>query len=498
MHHELSALRTAAGLADAGKLTRDDLSDVSLDVLFGRHMAGIAGASASIAARYRLHHQIPAVKIIHRELIIDRADDPAQTPFHDARPGAGVPKGRVEVRNGATGQGSNSVQVRQYNERVILTLLRRLGEASKADLARHAKLTNNTAGQIVRDLEEQHLVRTGGKRSGARGQPATILHLNPEGAYSVGFKLGRRSMDALLVDFAGRVIERRRLERAFPMPEEAVAFASESVAGLRRLISGSASKRLAGLGVAMPYNLGSWQRELDIPLAAYRRWNEFDLGGALAEATGLEVFVENDGTAAAVAELFQGQDRSLDDFLYVFVGAALGGGVVLGGDYRRGVNANAGDIGLMPTSPSRLGSAPHADGKPEIALTRASVNALIRHLRANGEAVEGREQLEGLLERGHPALDEWLDDAADALVLPLLSAARVLDVAAVVIDGTLPRTILDQLIERITVALAAASPESREPPRILRGTVGRDAPAMGAAILPLHLNFSSSRDILLA
>ena len=48
------------------------------------------------------------------------------------------------------------------------------------------------------------------------------------------------------------------------MPEEAVAFASESVAGLRRLI-GPANARLAGLGVAMPYNLGSWQRELDIP-----------------------------------------------------------------------------------------------------------------------------------------------------------------------------------------------------------------------------------------
>jgi hypothetical protein len=32
----------------------------------------------------------------------------------------------------------------------------------------------------------------------------------------------------------------------------------------------------------------------------------------------------------------------------------------------------------------------------------------------------------------------------------------------------------------------------------VRGTVGRDAPAIGAAILPLHLNFSSSRDVLLA
>ena len=401
------------------------------------------------------------------------------------------------MRNGATGQGSNSVQVRQYNERVILTLLRRLGEASKADLARHARLTNNTAGQIVRDLEEQRLVRIGGKRVGGRGQPATILRLNPEGAYSVGFKLGRRSLDALLVDFGGRVIERRRLERAFPMPEEAVAFASESVAGLQRLI-GSAGARLAGLGVAMPYNLGSWQRELDIPLAAYRRWNEFDLGAALTDATGLEVFCENDGTAAAVAELFQGQDRSLDDFLYMFVGAALGGGVVLDGDYRRGANANAGDLGLMPTGPSRLPTAPRPDGRPEIALTRASVNALIRHLRASGQPVESREELDAILEAGHPAVAEWVDDAADALVVPILASVRVLDVPVVVVDGTLPRAVLDQLIDRLEQGLAAASPESREPPRLMRGTVGRDAPAIGAAILPLHLNFSSSRDVLLA
>ena len=199
-----------------------------------------------------------------------------------------------------------------------------------------------------------------------------------------------------------------------------------------------------------------------------------------------------------MAELFQGQDRSLDDFLYIFVGAALGGGVVLGGDYRRGVNANAGDIGLMPTGPSRLGTAPRPDSRPEIALTRASVNALIRHLRESGQPVENREELDALLEQGHPAVAEWLDDAADALVQPVLSAVRVLDVAAVVVDGTLPRPVLDQLIAKLERDLALASPESREPPRLMRGTVGRDAPAIGAAILPLHLNFSSSRDVLLA
>jgi predicted NBD/HSP70 family sugar kinase len=401
------------------------------------------------------------------------------------------------VRSGATGQGSNSAQVRQFNERVILTLLRRLGEASKADLARHAQLTSNTAGQIVRQLEEQRLVRSEGKRTGLRGQPATLLRLDPEGAYSIGVKIGRRSLDALLVDFGGRVLERRRLERPFPLPDEAVAFVRESVEILRGVLGGATEHRLAGLGVATPYNLGSWQRELDIPNSAYQRWNDVDVKAELEAATGLDVFVENDGTAAAVAELFQGHGRALENFLYVFIGTATGGGVILGGDYHRGVSANAGDIGLMPTLPSRLPTAPRPSGPYEILLTRASLNALIRHLRGSGIRMEERRDLEPLLESRHPAVGEWLEDAADALVLPLLSAVRVLDVPAVVIDGDLPRPILDELIARLEAELAAASPESRSPPRLLRGSIGREAPAVGAAILPLHLNFSPSRDILI-
>ena len=119
-------------------------------------------------------------------------------------------------------------------------------------------------------------------------------------------------------------------------------------------------------------------------------------------------------------------------------------------------------------------------------------------MRGSGETVDSQEKLETLVEAGHPAVGEWLEDAAAALVLPVLSAVRVLDVQAVVLDGTLPRLALDQLIAHLAVALAKASPESREPPQLVRGTVGRDAPAIGAAILPLHLNFSSSRDVLSA
>ena len=401
------------------------------------------------------------------------------------------------MQDAAIGKGSNSVNLRQFNERVILTALRRLGSASKADLARYANLTSNTAGVIVRDLEAQRLVRTEGKRIGQRGQPATLLSLNADGAYSVGVKVGRRSLETILVDFSGQVLDQRRHEIAFPLPEAALALLLADVAEVRRALPASGSGRLAGLGVATPYHMGSWRRELDIPSEAYRAWNEFDIARALAADTGLEVFAENDGTAAAVAELFQGHGRQLDDFVYVFIGTAVGGGIILGGHYHRGTSGNAGDLGLMPVPPSQLASAPAPRGRYDILLTRASVNSLIRHLRASGMAIERRTDLDAAVASPGEQVAAWLDDCAEALVPPLLSATCVLDVRTIVLDGDLPKAVIEDLIARLTAALAAATPEARDVPEVRMGTIGRRAAAIGAAILPLHLNFSPNREILL-
>lgn len=395
------------------------------------------------------------------------------------------------------GQGGNSAVVRQFNERVILTALRRLGEASKAELARQASLTQNTAGQIVRELERQRLVRTVGKRAGGRGQPATLLRLNADGAYAIGVQLGRRAVDALLIDFGGRVLEARRVERTFPPPEEALALALAEIEALRRAIPSAGRGRLAGVGLAIPYNLGSWRRELDIPGETYAAWNDFDIAGRLREATGLPVFVENDGTAVAVAELFQGHGRELDDFVCAYVGAATGGGVVLGGEYRRGAAGNAGDLGLMPTPVSRLPSAPRPPRASDILLTRASVNSLVRHLRsAAGVEVADRAGLDAAIVAHPGPVAEWLEDCAEALVGPVLGIGCILDVQAVVIDGDLPRDLVRRLVARLEELLDAAAPEARRPPPLRVGTAGRDAAAMGAAILPLHLSYGPSQHIL--
>ena len=400
------------------------------------------------------------------------------------------------MNTGASGQGSNSVVVRQFNERVVLAALRRLGTASKADLARHVNLTQNAAGQIVRGLEAQKLICETGKRVGLRGQPATLLQLDPRGAYSIGVKLGRRTLDSLLVDFSGSVIKARRHEQAFPPPELALRIVREDIAALRRAIPAEGRGRLAGVGLAMPYQLGKWGRSLEIPASVCAAWDGVDAAAELRGGMDTPVLHENDGNAVAVAELFGGHGRELDDFAVVYIGTAIGGGLVLGGQFRRGATGSAGDFGLMPVGPSRLASAPAPASGHEILLTRASISSLIRHLRHAGLSVESERALRAASAARPDLVAEWIEDCADALVTPLFSIAATLDLQAIVIDGSLQRPVIAALVSRLRERLDATAPEGLAPPVLRVGSIGPHAAAMGAAILPLHSSFGPDQDLL--
>jgi predicted NBD/HSP70 family sugar kinase len=382
---------------------------------------------------------------------------------------------------------------------VILAALRRLGQASKADIARHASLTNNAAGVIVRELERAGLIHERGKkRDGGRGQPATMLSLAPEGAYGIGVRIDRRSIETVLVDFSGQPINRRLHRMDLPEPTYAIDLIARDIDALIADLSPQARSRLVGVGIAAPYNLGSWLEKLDMPAARFREWDDFDVASALRMETGLDVVAENDGTAAAVAELFYGHGRKVDNFLYLFIGPAIGGGVVLGGQYVRGATGNAGDVAMMPVQPSRLVSAPvPANSRAsDILISRASINALVRHLRYHGAEISGLADLTRATSSMAEAVSEWVEDCVDALISPLLSAVAILDVPVVVIDSDLDRPVLDEIIGWLQWRLNESMPEARTAPRLMSGSFGQDAGAIGAASLPLHLNFSPFAAIL--
>ncbi len=380
----------------------------------------------------------------------------------------------------------------RYNERRVLQVIRRMGEASKADLARQTNLTNTAVGSIVSALHRKHLLKISGKRhDGQRGQPATLYQLEPKGSFSIGVRVDRNCIQTILIDFEGNVLARLSHESILPEPEAALETILSDVNALLDNLSENQRRRLSGIGMAQPYNLESWLTELSLPHEAFSRWKTFDLATHIEKATKIPVCCENDVTAASIAELFYGIGRDFDDYIYVFFGPAIGGGVVIKGESIRGPMGNAGDIGLMPVPPSTLASAPKPKGEWDILLNRASINTLIRHLQACGHDVRSFSDVNILVELRNSAVDEWIEDCVEALAPVIWSAVALLNSSAIVLGTDLTNEFISQILPKLERKLDSSAPEARISPRLLSGSFGSDAEAMGAANLPFFYYFST-------
>lgn len=113
----------------------------------------------------------------------------------------------------------------------------------------------------------------------------------------------------------------------------------DAIAGLVRVLD----PRTESVGVAIPGEVrpdGRCWRLPNVP-----GFEDVNIGAELHARLGLPIGVENDATAAALAERLYGWGNQYGSFLLVTLGTGVGGGLVLDGHVRRGTNGFAGEIG---------------------------------------------------------------------------------------------------------------------------------------------------------
>jgi predicted NBD/HSP70 family sugar kinase len=372
-------------------------------------------------------------------------------------------------------RGTNQRGVRAYNERLALTLLRWQGPMSKAEIAKRTGLSPQTTSIIMRELEEAGLIVRQAPIRGRVGQPQVPFALNPEGALFFGLKVGRRSSELILIDFVGAERASRTLSYRHPTPDAVVDFARGALDEIMVAL-GDAAERIHGLGIATPYEMWSWPAMIGLPGAEMAAWRERDIARDIAGFRDLPVLLANDGNAACNAELIFGDAGNSPDFLYVYIGYFVGGGVVLDGSLYHGRGANAGALASMPV--------PAPGGGARQLIEPASIATLERQIERAG----GRQVL--LTDRGDwdvPAalLEAWLDEAAGALAHAAISAAALLDLRTVILDGWLPAPLRAELVARTASAIAAQTTAGIHPPTVTEGTLGSRARSLGAAALVL-------------
>ena len=88
-------------------------------------------------------------------------------------------------------------------------------------------------------------------------------------------------------------------------------------------------------------------------------------------------------------------------------------------------------------------------------------------------------------------------DASAAIAQAVQSAACLLDLEGVILDGSFARELLAALLSQTTAALTRYDWEGVTQPALMAGTIGSDARALGGALLPLYANFAPDRDLFL-
>jgi predicted NBD/HSP70 family sugar kinase len=388
----------------------------------------------------------------------------------------------------ALSRGTTQTGVRLYNERLILSLVRQHGQLPKAEMARLTGLSAQTVSVIVRLLEADGLLKRRTPQRGKVGQPLVPFELDPEGAFAIGLKVGRRSGDLMLLDLAGHVRHTIHRPYAFPSPAELTAFLTAGVDELTHGLSQRQRQRITGLGIAAPFELWNWAEDVGAPHDVLLAWRDFDLQAEVARLFPWPIHFCNDASAACAAELLFGRGRDLHDFGYFYLGYFIGGGIVLNGNLYLGRRGNAGALASFPVT--------SAGGRSEQLVHATSLAALEREILRDGGDPELLWRDLASWGGAGPALERWIDQAAAEVATAAAGVMAVLDCAAIVIDGAVPLSVRSSFVAAVQKALQAVDRQGLAEFPVLEGTIGADARALGAASLPLFDNFIINRNVL--
>lgn len=388
---------------------------------------------------------------------------------------------------------TNAAVTRTYDERVVMSLLRQYGSLQEADIVQRSGLSAQTVSRILDDLEEDALLLRQDPPRGAANQQDSAAALNPDGAYSIGLKIGRRTSELVLMDFAGAIRASASRAYAYPLPDAILDFLQSELPDILDVVPAALHDRISGIGVAMPFELWNWAQAVgqggsaDAGLAD---WKQIDVASRIAELTKLPVHVQNDATTACRAELTRRHAPELSNFAYFFIGYFIGGGIVVDHAVYSGPTGNAGALGSLPIAVGRHGSGQLLDkvslASLEFALTQQSIDPSPIWVSPNAWTTFG------------PVLDQWIEDSANYLAQAALTCCSVIDFQAIIIDGAFPQDVRNALVEKTASVLETLNTQGLARPDILAGSVGHEARSLGAATLPMSHRYFIDQNVLSA
>ncbi len=380
---------------------------------------------------------------------------------------------------------ADAAGMRTQNATLLLRMIWRARQISRADLARQTGLSPSTVSAIVDELAGSGLVREIGAGVSRGGRRPVLVGFRDDAFALVGVELGATHVSAVLTDLRASV----RAFRETPVavrdePEQALATARElidEVLASERV----PRKRVVGIGVAVPSPVHP-QRPGKLSPLILPAWRDHDVQASLAADFDRPVFVDNDANLGALSERYWGAGAGGEDLAYIKVATGIGSGHIINGALYRGAGGTAGEIGHIAIDPN---------GPVCVCGLRGCLATLIgaEALRAKARTRWGKRKrnptvadIVSGVRAGDAVARELIDEVGHYLGIAVAGLLNLLNPSVVVLGGEITSAgdlLLDPL--RASIKARALSTSVAET-RIVASWLGERSIAVGAATMVLE------------
>lgn len=228
----------------------------------------------------------------------------------------------------------------------IFEYVRGRGQAARKDVTDYLKISAGSTTTITADLIASGFLHEveGKTRESARGRPRIALKVTAEAAYVIGIKLAFKVHTAVLTDFSGKLIGSQTLP-ARDTRRSVAQLVDETATLVEQLLQAN-SKSIGDIdtiGVGLP-GIVDYKTKRCLWSSLLLTQDE-DLAGMLSARLQTPVVLDNDANMLALAVLWFGAGRQLDDFAVVTIEGGVGMGLVLGNKLYRGAHGKGLELG---------------------------------------------------------------------------------------------------------------------------------------------------------
>ncbi|MGB8253367.1 MAG: ROK family protein, partial [Anaerolineaceae bacterium] len=197
----------------------------------------------------------------------------------------------------------------------------------------------------IQSLIDKRLLIEVGEGASQGGRKPRLLQINSQLGYVVGVDIGATSLEMVLADVLGQVLQKR--SETADVRDNVNEYFERCINLVNDMLEtqGIIPDQILGIGIGVPGPV-NFARGVLVAPPLMPAWENFPIRDYFkVHFSSAVIVVDNDVNIMALGEQCTGDGAGVDHFIYIKIGTGIGAGIISNGRIHRGSDGCAGDIG---------------------------------------------------------------------------------------------------------------------------------------------------------